>query len=67
MQTIDVKGLPESMAVALAETVRTLRQQLNKNGRPARLPVWSLGARGNLSREVIYDERFDRELNSRSA
>ena len=57
MDSIDVRGLPESMARALAETVKRLRDQLAKRTvRPsATLPEWPLGVKSSLRREEIYD------------
>jgi len=57
METINLRGLPEPVARAIAETVENLKQQFKKRrpGRPASLPVWSLGATGKLTREEIYD------------
>lgn len=57
METIDVHDLPEPMARAIADTVEHLRQQLTRRNPelPTALPVWSLGVRGDLTREEIYD------------
>lgn len=57
MTTIDVHDLPEPLARAVAETVRHLREQLQKkptNGRGA-LPEWKLGVRGRVARDEIYE------------
>jgi len=63
MTNIDVHDLPEPMARAIAETVETLRQRLQKKkeGRAHfSLPNWSLGVKGKLTREEIYDYLDDR-------
>jgi hypothetical protein len=62
MQTIDVHDLPEPVARAIEETVRSLRHQLKKNGNgeEVRLPTWPLGVVGKLTREQIYDDYLKR-------
>ncbi|MBN1346340.1 MAG: hypothetical protein JXQ73_26870 [Phycisphaerae bacterium] len=57
MDTIDVRGLPESMVQAIAESVENLRHQLEapKRPRPKSLPIRSLGVLGPVNRESIYD------------
>ncbi len=57
METIDVRGLPEAMARAIAQTVEHLRAQLTgrKDGKPKTLPAWALGTKGSLRRDEIYD------------
>lgn len=57
METIDVRGLPESVAKAIGETVQNLRQQFARrgDGPPKELPVLRLGVIGTLSRKDIYD------------
>jgi hypothetical protein len=62
MKTIDVHDLPEQMAKAVAETVEHLRHQVKRRGKKAPRAeqiVWRLGARGNLSREEIYEHLDD--------
>ena len=69
MKTIDVHDLPDSVAEAVAETVRALREQLNKNGEHTadQLPVFPLGAIGPLGRDEIYHDHLDKKLNPRSS
>lgn len=57
MTTIDVHDLPEPLARAVAETVRHLREQLQKKTTNdlGALPEWNLGARGRVARDEIYD------------
>lgn len=58
MQTIDVHDLPEEMARAVAETVENLRAQLKKQAQETQARAhltWPLGAKGDLTREDIYD------------
>jgi len=67
MHAIDVHDLPEPVAQAVAATVQALREQFNKNGNHTapRLPAWSLGPTGTLSRDEIYDDYLDRKLDTR--
>ena len=64
MKTIDVDGLPETVAQALAGVVRTLRQELqaatertNGDGREkVQLRVRPGKVIGRLTREEIYED-----------
>lgn len=69
MQAIDVHDLPDPVAEALAETVRRLREQLNKNGEThTQRPLsWALGTIGKLRRNEIYDDHLDGKLHTRGS
>lgn len=61
---VDLGGLPEPIARGL-EVVAPMAR--NRTGRPEptagtapELPVWSLGVKGDLSREEIYEDYRDR-------
>lgn len=59
METINVHGLPESIARALEAMVNTLRQQFQikkQHKQPLKLPVWEGKPLGKLTREEIYDD-----------
>jgi hypothetical protein len=58
METINVEGLPEPVARALAAMVQALREQLAKDQKtePRELPVWPGTVIGSLTREEIYDD-----------
>lgn len=58
MENINVEGLPEPLAIAVAAMVQALREQLAKHQKkePAELPVWPGTVIGSLTREEIYDD-----------
>ncbi len=60
MDSIDVKGLPESLARAVESLVIAWRLRFaEQNGEPqppAALPEWKGKAVGSLSRDEIYRE-----------
>jgi len=64
MDTIDIRGLPEPVARAIAETVENLkRQYCRKEGKTrVELPTRPLGVIGPLDRKTIYDDHLDRKL-----
>ncbi len=66
MRTIDVHDLPDSIAQALADTVKTLREQFSKkrNGTPPDVPAWPLGCSDSLNRGRIYDDHLGGKLDA---
>lgn len=66
MESIDVHDLPDAVAQAIAETVQTLREQFNKNGKRGTngLPLFDLGAKGRLGRDEIYHDHLDRKFDA---
>jgi 4'-phosphopantetheinyl transferase EntD len=60
-RSIDLEGLPEPQAQAIAAQVELLRRAAaaKKAAKtpPHELPVWPLGVIGRLTREEIYDDR----------
>jgi hypothetical protein len=60
-RSIDLEGLPEPQARAIAAQVEFLRRAARAKGAaktpPRELPVWRLGVIGSLTREEIYDDR----------
>lgn len=59
METINVSGLPESVAQSIEAMVNALRQQFqvkSQKKQPVKLPVWEGKPSGKLSREEIYDD-----------
>ncbi|MEX0718953.1 MAG: hypothetical protein WD066_20330 [Planctomycetaceae bacterium] len=63
MKTIDVEGLPEPVAQALHQVVRTLREQMHAprearkpEGRPVQLREWPGKVIEPLTREEMYDD-----------
>lgn len=60
MQSIDVSGLPEPVAQAIALMVDRLKQQFADEVKSPEiaLPLWQGGIRGTLGREEIYDDRI---------
>lgn len=58
MEHINVEGLPEPVARAVAAMVQTLREALAQGEKkiPGELPVWPGTVIGSLTREEIYDD-----------
>jgi hypothetical protein len=60
-RVISVEGLPEPFVRGLellVQAVRGLtRPRDEKRQPPPKLPVWSLGVKGRLTRDEIYDDR----------
>jgi hypothetical protein len=58
---IDVNGLPDEQVKLIREFVRFLKQQANEPGSPIEeeetisFAEWTLGVKGRLTREEIYD------------
>lgn len=61
MKTIDVEGIPDQIAQALARFVRAYREHLTRTSaphheeRPKALPLWPGTVLGHLTRDDIYD------------
>lgn len=60
MKSIDVEGLPEPVAQALASMADVLRHQLTapehrESRAPVDLPLWPGTVKGGLTREEIYE------------
>jgi len=58
MEHINVEGLPEPVARAVAAMVQALREELVKDQKkaPGELPVWRGTVIGLLTRDEIYDD-----------
>jgi hypothetical protein len=57
VKTVSVEGLPEPIAVAVVQMVKTLREQFAgppEPRQPVELPRWPGKVLGNLTREEIY-------------
>lgn len=58
MKTVNIEGLPESVAEAVVKMVETLRSQFTAKSEsrpPVDLPRWPGKVLGSLSREEIYE------------
>jgi hypothetical protein len=58
MEHINVEGLPEPVARAVAAMVQAIREEIAKDQKkvPGELPVWRGMVIGSLTREEIYDD-----------
>ena len=64
MNTLDVQGLPDNQIQFLQQLIEFLRQKfqaspLKDEAKMIHFCSWSLGVKGELSREEIYDYLYD--------